>query len=87
MSASIYHLEVVVYPDGRLDTTNAALYTGLADKTMAMMRCNGTGPLFIKRGRIFYFKEDLDNWLNEHGRFISTAQAQERQSQKKLSSK
>lgn len=39
------------------------------------MRGNGTGPKFIKRGRIFYFKEDLDSWLNI-GRFVSTKQAQ-----------
>lgn len=39
-----------------------------------MMRGNGTGPKFIKRGRIFYFKEDLDSWLNANGRLTSTTQ-------------
>lgn len=69
--------EVVVYPDGRMDTKNTSAYVGLSEKTMAMMRCNGTGPQFIKRGRIFYFRDDLDVWLNAGGRFTSTAQAQQ----------
>ena len=67
-----------MYPDGRLDSKNASGYIGLSEKTLAMMRCYGTGPSFIKRGRIFYFKEDLDKWLNEKGRFLSTAQAKNR---------
>ena len=71
--------EVTMYPDGRIDTRNASAYVGLSEKTMAMMRCNGTGPRFIKRGRIFYFKDDLDSWINEGGRFTSTAQAQAKQ--------
>ena len=69
--------EVTMYPDGRVDTENASIYVGLSPKTMAMMRCNGTGPKFVKRGRIFYFREDLDSWLNAGGRFTSTAQAQQ----------
>lgn len=69
---------ITIYPDGRLDTKNASRYTGLAEKTMAMMRCKGNGPKFIKRGRIFYFREDLDTWLNAEGRFTSTLQAQQR---------
>ena len=64
---------VTVYPDGRLDTRNTSLYTGFAEKTLAMMRCNGTGPKFVKRGRVFYFREDLDAWL-QGGRVLSTAQ-------------
>jgi Helix-turn-helix domain len=66
--------EVVMYPDGRMDVKNAAAYTGLAEKTLAMMRCEGKGPKYIKRGRVFYFKEDLDSWL-QVGRVVSTAQA------------
>lgn len=75
MKIAFQSIEVTMYPDGRLDTTNAALYLGLKEKTLAMMRGYGTGPKFIKRGRIFYFKEDLDAWLNQQGRFTSTAQA------------
>lgn len=68
-------VHIATYPDGRVDSKNAALYLGLKEKTLAMMRSSGTGPRFIKRGRIFYFLEDLDNWLNANGRFTTTAQA------------
>jgi len=67
-------VSVKMYPDSRLDTRNAALYLGLEEKTLAMKRSDGTGPSFIKRGRIFYFKEDLDAWINECKRAKSTAQ-------------
>lgn len=65
--------EVVMFPDGRLDAKNAASYLGFAEKTLAMMRCEGTGPKFIKRGRIFYFRDDLDEWIRS-GRVSSTTQ-------------
>ncbi|MFM7255003.1 MAG: helix-turn-helix transcriptional regulator [Betaproteobacteria bacterium] len=67
---------VAVLPDGRMDTKNAARYAGLAVKTLAMMRCEGTGPRFVKRGRVFYFRADIDAWINAHGRLTSTAQVQ-----------
>jgi hypothetical protein len=63
-----------MFPDGRLDTKNAALYLGLKEKTLAMMRSQGSGPPYIKRGRIFYYKEDLDLWINAAQKAISTAQ-------------
>ncbi len=66
--------EVVMFPDGRLDAKNAASYIGLSEKTLAMMRCEGSGPKYLKRGRIFYFREDLDTWI-QSGRVSSTAQA------------
>ena len=65
--------KVMVLPDGRMDSRNAARYIGLSGKTLAMMRSAGTGPIYIKRGRIFYYQEDLDAWLRE-GRVVSTAQ-------------
>ena len=67
---------ITVLPDGRLDVKNAALYLGFKDKTLAIMRGNGSGPKFIKRGRVFYYKEDLDDWINQGGRFSSTTQLQ-----------
>ena len=67
-------IEVVVLPDGRLDAKNAAAYVGLSVKTLAIKRSKGEGPNFIKRGRVFYFRDDLDEWL-ESGRAVSTAQA------------
>jgi predicted DNA-binding transcriptional regulator AlpA len=71
---AIETISVKMYPDGRLDTRNAALYLGLEEKTLAMKRSDGTGPSFIKRGRVFYFKEDLDAWINEAKKASSTAQ-------------
>ena len=71
----IKSIEVVTYPDGLMDTCNTSKYTGLSDKTLAMMRCNGNGPKFVKRGRIFYFQSDIDDWMNANGRMTSTAQA------------
>ena len=73
--SEIKSIEVVTYPDGRMDTWNTSKYTGLSDKTLAMMRCNGNGPKFIKRGRVFYFQADIDDWMNASGRLTSTAQA------------
>lgn len=67
-------LEVTILPDGRMDARNAAIYVGLSAKTMAMMRSKGSGPPFVKRGRIFYFLKDLDKWMRE-GLAKSTAQA------------
>ena len=68
-------IQVRTYPDGRMDTKNASTYTGLSEKTLAMMRCNGNGPKYVKRGRIFYFTADVDEWMNSQGRLTSTAQA------------
>jgi hypothetical protein len=75
MMGTIQSTVVVVLPDGRMDAKNASAYCGLSVKTLAMKRCEGTGPKFIKRGRVFYFREDLDAWL-QLGRAGSTAQAQ-----------
>jgi hypothetical protein len=75
MDAEIQRVKVVVFPDGRLDSENAARFLGLSAKTLAMMRSAGTGPKFVKRGRIFYFLEDLHGWLAEQPRVHSTAQA------------
>lgn len=77
ISISTKITEVMIFPDGRMDTRNAALYLALSEKTLAMLRCQGTGPKFLKRGRVFYFKSDLDDWLNAPGRYRSTAQAQQ----------
>jgi hypothetical protein len=66
-------IEVEVFPDGRMDVANASDYLGFSQKTLAMMRCQGTGPKFIKRGRVFYFKEDLDDWILSDGKRTSTA--------------
>jgi hypothetical protein len=68
-------IKVVVFPDGRLDSSNAAIYLGLSPKTLAMMRSTGNGPKFLKRGRIFYFLEDLQAWMEDQPRVRSTGEA------------
>ena len=68
-------IEFTTFSDGRMTVEAAARYLGKSPKTLAIMRCTGKGPRFIKRGRVFYFIEDLDAWLNAGGRFTSTAQA------------
>lgn len=68
------YYQIHARPDGRLDPSNAATYLGLSAKTLANMRTLGTGPRFIKRGRIFYRIADLDTWLAE-GESRSTAEA------------
>ena len=65
--------KILIFPDGRMDTRNASRYVGLSEKTLAMMRSGGTGPAYVKRGRVFYYQEDLDQWLRE-ARVVSTAQ-------------
>jgi hypothetical protein len=71
----IHQPESDMLPGGRLNAKAAARYLGLSPKTLAMMRCQGTGPKFIKRGRIFYFKSDLDAWIDSAEKCQSTAQA------------
>jgi predicted DNA-binding transcriptional regulator AlpA len=73
-ATNLQFLSVLVLPDGRMDTTNAAVYTGLAVKTLATMRGNGTGPKYVKIGKVFYYREDLDAWLKSSV-VNSTAQA------------
>lgn len=75
MEAEFEKVKVVVYPDGRLNTDNAARFLGLSPKTLAIMRSNGTGPCFVKRGRVFYFLDDLQAWVAEPPRVRSSAQA------------
>lgn len=74
MTTLIHHEAVSMLPDGRMDTTNAARYLGCSPKTLAHMRCSGKGPPFLKPGRIWYFRADVDAWLGSHGRRRSTAQ-------------
>jgi predicted DNA-binding transcriptional regulator AlpA len=76
MMTRVQSADVVILPDGRMDAKNSATYCGMSVKTMAMKRCEGTGPKFVKLGRVFYYREDLDEWLKV-GRVTSTAQARQ----------
>ena len=79
MGTKLEFTKVDILPDGRMNARNAAAYLGLSEKTLAMMRCSGEGPSFVKLGRIFYFKHDLDEWIDT-GRVSSTSQAAHRSS-------
>jgi hypothetical protein len=63
-------IQVLVLPDGRMDRRNAAAYLGYAEKTLAQWASLGIGPSYIKRGRIWYRKEELDAWTNN--RLVNT---------------
>ena len=65
-------MQVNVLPDGRLTAGEAAKYLGFSVGTLAVKRQKGTGPRFVKAGRVFYFKADLDEWVNKSGRLVST---------------
>ena len=62
-------------PDGRMRPSEAARLIGLSVKTLATMRCNGTGPPYIKiRNRVYYELADLEKWIDDHGKQTSTSQ-------------
>ncbi|MGQ7939513.1 helix-turn-helix domain-containing protein [Paraburkholderia sp. D1E] len=69
-------LNITILPDGRMNSKDAATYTGYADKTLAIWRSQGIGPRFTKRGRIWYYLDDLDAWLRG-GSARSTAEARQ----------
>jgi hypothetical protein len=60
-----------------LDTAAAATYTGTKPNYLEKLRCNGDGPVFIKRnGLVRYDPDDLDAWL-EAGKRQSTSDARD----------
>ncbi len=64
---------VVVHPNGCMDRQNAAKYLGRSPGTLGQWAVKGIGPKFIKRGRVWYRKSDLDEWMTE-GEVTSAAQ-------------
>ena len=52
----------------RFNTEEAADYLRFHKNTLAIWRSKGIGPRFIKisKKRVFYFKKDLDEWLNSN---------------------
>jgi|TARA_Y100000294_G_C8493763_1_gene311884 hypothetical protein len=62
---NIEFVRVRVLPDGRMTRQYAGIYLGLDPKTLANMATQGKGPRSIKvGGRVFYFKDDLDRFIN-----------------------
>ena len=59
-----------------LDTLGAAGYLNVLPSYLERLRCNGDGPVFIKRnGMVRYDPDDLDVWL-EAGKRHSTSNVQ-----------
>lgn len=59
-----------------LDTNAAADYIGHSPGTLQNWRVHGGGPAFLKPSKkVFYRKEDLDQWLEANGILKTTAQA------------
>ena len=70
---------IKVYPDGRVDTANAAKYLTLSRQTLARLRSEGTSPPFVRiHGRIFYYLEDLQAYLASFPRVRSAAAARQK---------
>ena len=64
----VEQVRVRVLPDGRMDRENAAKYLGRATKTLAMWAIEGKGPPWVKvGGRVFYFKDALDKFIQGYG--------------------
>ena len=65
MNETIESVCVRVLPDGRMTRRDAARYLGAAEKTLAMWKVAGKGPRAVKvGGRCFYFRDDLDAFIN-----------------------
>lgn len=64
-----------------LAVKQAATTLGLSDRTLARMRLEGNGPVFLKLGgRILYDPDNLATWVNCQ-RFQSTSEYQIKQAQ------
>lgn len=72
-------IEVMVLPGGRVDAKNAAAYIGLSEKTLAMMRSKRRGPKYLKRGRIFYYIKDIEEWMGGAERVSTSQNVKDRQ--------
>jgi hypothetical protein len=74
LTALITTDRVQISASGLMSAKNAAIYLGRSEGALANMRCRGEGPRYIKRGRVYYRKADLDSWLDE-AQVMSTGQA------------
>ncbi|UZF92685.1 helix-turn-helix transcriptional regulator [Bosea sp. NBC_00550] len=51
-------------PEQLLTSRETAERLGLAENTVARMRCHGTGPEFLKLGRAVRYRwRDVEQWL------------------------
>jgi predicted DNA-binding transcriptional regulator AlpA len=57
-----------------VDTKGASAYTGFPESRLNKLRCDGNGPVFIKRGRaVRYDLDDIDAWLDSLKRRSTSA--------------
>ncbi len=72
--------------DPILSTLEAAEFLGVAVQTLAVWRCRGGGPAFIRLsstgrgGRVGYRASDLESWLSERRAFSTSEEAVARDS-------
>lgn len=55
-------------PAARLNTEQAAAYTGFSSYTLIKYRSDGTGPAYtqhVTRGKVVYSRKDLDEWMDK----------------------
>ena len=68
-----------ILEDGRMNTQAAAQYLGCSVSKLTQTRCAGKiGPKFVKMfSSVWYYKKDLDEWLQkkEQNKFTATSQA------------
>ena len=57
--------QLIIRNNELLTLKEAAIYLNIKEKTLSIYRTKGIGPAFIKRGRIFYSKTELDKWMME----------------------
>jgi predicted DNA-binding transcriptional regulator AlpA len=57
----------------RLRAVKAADYLCVSRSTLAKWRINGSGPVYHRCGPriVYYFKDEIDHWLDECDRYSS----------------
>lgn len=65
---SIETTSIKMLPDGRMTLSEAAKYIGIEPPTLRALKNKGKGPAYIKIGKVYYFKDDIDSWLLKDGK-------------------
>lgn len=50
-------------PDGRMNEAAAANFLGVSTNTLRTWRSRGRGPSFVKIGRVWYYLDDLNVFI------------------------
>jgi hypothetical protein len=69
----VFMSRIVMTPDQRMDTENAARYVGRSVDTMKAWRYRKIGPPYVVMGKrsIWYFKKDLDAFISAQRREVA----------------